>query len=200
MSSSFEFLSAVPEFSSIVQWAGPRPKGLAVPVADRFAYVVRSVVYQQLAGSAARAIHERLTELTGEVSPSSLRAFSSDQLRAVGLSGAKVRTIHALRDAAEAGNLHFATHGRMSDSDIIAELVKVHGIGPWTAQMYLMNALQRPDVWPIGDLGVRQGWSLLHGLEAISPKELSGAAAHLTGHRSLAAWFCWRAVDRYRQG
>jgi len=72
----------------------------------------------------------------------------------------------------------------------------VHGIGPWTAEMYLMFSLGRPDVWPVLDLGVRRGWSLLHGLdEMVSPQELRVAGERFAGVRSGVAWYCWATVD-----
>jgi DNA-3-methyladenine glycosylase II len=83
----------------------------------------------------------------------------------------------------------------MSDDEVIAEVTKVHGVGPWTTQMYLMHTLGRRDVWPVGDFGVRYGWSLLHDLdEMITEKELRGRGDSFAGMRSDVAWYCWRAV------
>ena len=94
------------------------------------------------------------------------------------------------------GTINVNKHGRMSDEAIVQELVQVRGIGPWTAQMYLMNDLGRYDVWPTLDYGVRNGWSKMHGYdEMISVKELVNAADHLTPYRSSVAWYCWQAAD-----
>jgi DNA-3-methyladenine glycosylase II len=93
------------------------------------------------------------------------------------------------------GRLRLDRHGRMSDDEVIAEVTKVHGVGPWTTQMYLMHTLGRRDVWPVGDFGVRYGWSLLHDLdEMITEKELRGRGDTFAGMRSDVAWYCWRAV------
>lgn len=201
MTDAARFLSQVPELTSIVSWAGPRPAGKPVATTQRYTYLVRSVVYQQLAGSAAAAIFGRLTSLLGDLTPEAVLATSPDELRSVGLSGAKAQTITAISHAVSEGDLDFARHGRKSDDEVIRELVAITGIGPWTAQMYLMSALRRPDVWPALDLGVRQGWSLLHGIEpAISIKDMVSAADHLSPYRSDVAWYCWRAVDRFREG
>ena len=201
MTDAARFLSSVPEFASIVQWAGPRTVGKPVAASQRYTYLVRSVVYQQLAGSAAAAIFGRLNSLLGEPSPENVLAANPDDLRAVGLSGAKARTITAISQAVSDGELQFSRHGRLSDEQVTRELVAITGIGPWTAQMYLMSALRRPDVWPALDLGVRQGWSILHNIEpAISIKDIASAADHLAPYRSDVAWYCWRAVDRFREG
>ena len=89
--------------------------------------------------------------------------------------------------------LHY--HGRMSDEEIVRDVVAVRGIGPWTAQMYLMSTLARPDVWPTGDYGVRNGWSLLHGLdEIVSEAQLRIAGERFVGVRTSVSWYCWEAV------
>jgi 3-methyladenine DNA glycosylase/8-oxoguanine DNA glycosylase len=163
---------------------------------------VRSIVYQQLAGAAASAIHARLEAgCANSVSPQAIDSLSDDELASFGLSGAKRASIRDLTAKVDAGEVRLERHGRLSDDEVIAELVTVRGIGPWTAQMYLMSSLGRPDVWPIGDLGVRHGWSLMHGLdEMISPRELDEAGAALSPHRSAVAWYCWEAVAISRAG
>ena len=201
MTDAARFLSTVPEFASIVKWAGPRQAGKPVAAAKRYPYLVRSVVHQQLAGSAAAAIFGRLSDLVGELTPENVLAANPEELRGVGLSGAKARTITAISLAVSNGELQFSRHGRRSDEEVTRELVAITGIGPWTAQMYLMSALQRPDVWPALDLGVRQGWSILHRIEpAISIRDIASAADHLAPYRTDVAWYCWRAVDRFREG
>jgi DNA-3-methyladenine glycosylase II len=87
----------------------------------------------------------------------------------------------------------------MSDAEVLREVTAVRGIGPWTGQMYLMHTLARPDVWPVGDFGVRSGWSLVHGDdEVVSERDLSLAGERFEGLRSSVAWYCWEAVHVHR--
>lgn len=183
-------------FAPIVKAAGPPPVQRRSPVPARYPALVRSIVYQQLAGAAASAIHGRLAAACGvSVSPTAIDALSEDALISFGLSGAKRAAIRDLTAHVDAGTVRLDQHGRMSDDDVTEDLVKVRGIGPWTAQMYLLFCLGRTDVWPTGDLGVRHGWSLLHDLSPmISEKELVTAGAPLAPHRSAVAWYCWEAV------
>lgn len=176
----------------------PRPA-----VADRYASLARAVAYQQLAGAAASTIWGRTVaalEAAGHgVDPVGVLALGEAPLRAAGLSGAKAGTLLALADACERGAVDLAGMGRASDEAIIEELTAVRGIGRWTAQMFLMGALHRLDVWPTGDLGVRAGFAMAHGLsEQPTPKALEELGAHLAPYRSVVAWWCWREVDAAR--
>jgi DNA-3-methyladenine glycosylase II len=183
-------------FATLIKDVGPPPAVKRTPTAVRYPALVESIVYQQLAGAAASAIHGRLVAgCGGTVTPASIDATNEDALIAFGLSGAKRRAIRDLTRHVDEELVRFDRHGRMDDEAVIAELTQVIGIGIWTAQMYLLFCLGRPDVWPTGDLGVRYGWSLLHGLdEPISAKELEAAGAHLAPYRSAAAWYCWERV------
>ena len=176
---------------------GPPPRLTVNPVAQRYPTLVRAIVYQQLAGRAASAIHGRLLEgLGGDVSPEAVLGLNDDQCSSFGLSRAKRDSIRDLSVKTLDGTINFAQHGRRSDEAVVAELVQVRGIGPWTAQMYLMHDLGRYDVWPTLDYGVRNGWSQLHGMdEMISIKAMVNAADHLSPFRSSVAWYCWQAVD-----
>ena len=181
----------------VIRQVGSPPLQRRAPASTRYPYLVRSIVYQQLAGSAASAIHGRLVAACrGEVLPRSIDQLSDDQMALVGLSGAKRRAIRSLTEHVDAGEVRLDQHARWSDDRVVEDLVKVQGIGPWTAQMYLMSSLGRTDVWPTGDYGVRYGWSLLHDLDPmISPKQLEAAGAALAPHRSAVAWYCWEAVS-----
>ncbi len=98
-----------------------------------------------------------------------------------------------------AGNINFDRHGRMSNDDITREITAVRGIGPWTAHMYLMFTLARPDIWPSGDYGVRYGWSIVHNEDdIISEKALKEAGGSLVGVQSATAWYCWQALHVFR--
>jgi DNA-3-methyladenine glycosylase II len=160
-----------------------------------FESLARSIVYQQLAGAAATTIWKRVLAATGmPINPERLSARSDDELRACGLSGAKLK---ALRDlAARAPELRLSALHRVSDEEIVTRLTAVRGIGVWTAQMFLMFHLQRLDVWPAGDLGVREGYRRLFALpERPSEKALLPLGDVFRPYRSVAAWYLWRAVE-----
>jgi DNA-3-methyladenine glycosylase II len=183
-------------FKDVVAMAGPPPGRRPSPVADRFSSLIRSITYQLLATSAAATIHDRVIETCGgDVSVESVLGAGPDRLRAAGLSRTKAAAMLDLAAHARDERVKLTRHGRMGDAEIIEEVTAVHGIGPWTTQMYLMHTLGRRDVWPVGDFGVRHGWSLLHGLdEMITEKELRQCGEILAGVRSDAAWYCWQAV------
>ena len=191
-----EIIERDPAFTSIVTWAGLPPGRRPSPVSDRFASLIRSITFQLLATSAANTIHTRVvTACGGHVSIESVLDAGLDNLRAAGLSRTKASAMLDLAAHAHDRRVDLARHGRMSDGAIIEEVTAVHGIGPWTTQMYLMHTLGRRDVWPIGDLGVRTGWSIVHGLDkTIDAKELAHQGDALGGVRSDAAWYCWQAV------
>ena len=151
-----------------------------------------------MAGAAAGAIWGRvLTTLGGDCSAGSILETTDEALRAAGLSAAKTAALRdlALHDAA--GDLGLAGLGRLGDEEVIARLVQVRGIGPWTAQMFLLFSLHRLDVWPVGDLGVRRGYALAFGLAGLPvPAALEKAGEDFRPYRSVAAWYCWRACER----
>jgi DNA-3-methyladenine glycosylase II len=162
-----------------------------------FAALARSVCYQQLAGAAAGAIHGRFAALyAGRPTPAAVAATPEEDLRAVGLSAAKVASIKDLAAKALDGTVRLQGWSRLGDDEIVERLTRVRGIGPWTAQMFLMFELNRPDVWPTGDLGVRAGYARIHGLATPpSAAELEALGDVYRPFRTVAAWYCWRAVD-----
>ena len=185
-----------PVIAGLLAEAGPPRLG---PRHDtHFAALVRSVLYQQLAGAAAAAIHRRLIDLlAGRVEPEALLALTEEQLRSVGLSANKAASLRDL--AAKVADATVVLDprrlARESDGEIVARLSVVRGIGRWTAEMFLMFQLRRLDVWPTGDLGVRRGYGLAWGVPAPTPKELEGLGDGLRPYRSVAAWYCWRACE-----
>jgi DNA-3-methyladenine glycosylase II len=183
-------------FRAVVDLAGPVPSRRPAPVSDRFPTLISSITSQLLATKAANTIHARVIEACGgDVTIDSVLGAGPDALRAAGLSRTKAAAMLDLAAHARDGRLRLDRHGRMSDDEVIAEVTKVHGVGPWTTHMYLMHTLGRRDVWPVGDFGVRYGWSLLHDLdEMITEKELRGRGDRFAGMRSDVAWYCWRAV------
>lgn len=162
-----------------------------------FGALARTIVHQQLAGAAAAAIHARFLALYGgRPTPAAVAATPLEDLRAVGLSGAKAASVKDLAVKVLDGAVRLDGLGRLSDEDVVARLSLVRGIGRWTAEMYLIFQLGRADVWPVGDLGVRSGFARIHGLAAPpSPAELSALGEGYRPWRTVVAWYCWRIVD-----
>jgi len=184
--------------AKLVQLVGP-PK-IRPPQQTHFAALVRSVVYQQLAGAAANAIHGRLVlALDGDMSPGALLALPPETLRAAGLSANKSASLRDLAAKVLDGTVVLSPRGlaRESDEEVITRLSTVRGIGRWTAQMFLLFQLRRLDVWPAGDLGVRRGYGLAWGVPMPSERELGPLGEPLRPYRSVAAWYCWRACELY---
>jgi DNA-3-methyladenine glycosylase II len=182
----------------LVAQAGParvRP-----PAETHFAALVRSVLYQQLAGAAAAAIHGRLiAALGGEVTPERLLALPEGTLRSVGLSANKAASLQDLATKVLDGTvvLDPPKLRAESDAEVVARLSAVRGIGKWTAEMFLMFQLRRLDVWPTGDLGVRKGFGLAWGIPTPTAKELEPLGDPYRPYRSVVAWYCWRAAELY---
>ena len=165
---------------------------------DGFRMLVRSVTAQQISGTAARAIGGRLEALVGAdgISASSLRACGEEQLRTVGYSGRKASYLLALSDAVLDGGLDLAGMDRLEDEEVIRLLTQVRGIGVWTAKMYLIFSLGRPDVLPHEDLGVRQALRRFHALDVLPDKRRSIELARpWRPYASVASWYCWRSLD-----
>jgi DNA-3-methyladenine glycosylase II len=187
-----------PVLASLVEQVGP--PALRAPLDTPFAALVRSIVYQQLAGSAAAAIHGRLVAaLGGEVTPAALLALDPTALRAAGLSANKALSLTDLAEKVRDGAVVLDPAGlaEESDDEVISRLVQVRGIGRWTAEMFLLFQLRRLDVWPTGDLGVRRGYGLAWGVPMPTPKELARLGEPFRPYRSVAAWYCWRACEVY---
>jgi DNA-3-methyladenine glycosylase II len=187
-----------PVLRRLVAQAGP--VRVNPPIESHFAALVRAILYQQLAGAAARAIHGRLiAALGGEVTPKRLLSLSSQTLRAVGLSASKAASMRDLATKVLDGSvvLDPAALRGQGDDEVVALLAGVRGIGTWTAQMFLMFQLRRLDVWPTGDLGVRKGFGLAWGMPTPTPKQLERLGDPYRPYRSVVAWYCWRAAELY---
>lgn len=187
-----------PVLAGLVAEAGPMriPRRAMSP----FEALVQAIVYQQLAGAAARAIHGRLiAALEDGVEPEAMLALSDETLRAVGLSGAKVRSLRDLAAKTLDGTVVLSPRAlaRQSDEEIIARLSTVRGIGPWSAQMFLIFQLRRLDVWPVGDLGVRHGYGLAWHVPRPTARELEALGEPYRPYRTVVAWYCWRAAELY---
>jgi DNA-3-methyladenine glycosylase II len=190
--------AADPSMGDFVQRAGPyepRPGS-----EDPFAALARAIMYQQLAGRAAAAIHGRFVQaIGGRVTPEAVLAATPETLRAAGLSGNKAAAVIDLAQHATNGAVPLGSLDELDDEDIITRLGAVRGIGRWTAEMFLMFELGRPDVWPVDDYGVRNGWSIVHSLpEIIKPRALLVEGERFRPYRSVVAWYCWQAVHLSR--
>ncbi len=166
-------------------------------VGSPFAYLTRAICYQQLAGKAAATIHGRVVDaLAGDVSPGRVLKARESTLRGAGLSRNKLAAIRDLASKIDSGEVEVHDLEEQPDDEVVARLTRVRGIGEWTAQMYLMFRMHRPDVWPVGDLGVRQGYARAHGLETPpSAKALEPLGEPYRPWRSAAAFYCWRILE-----
>lgn len=164
---------------------------------DHFVELMESIVYQQLAGAAAAAIWRRVAALFDpRITPEAVLATSDEALRSAGLSRNKAASIRDLATKVADGTVPLERINRLRDDVIVERLSQVRGIGPWTAEMFLIFTLRRLDVWPVLDYGVRKGWALAYGLpELPTPKQLHPEGDRFRPYRTVVAWYCWRAVD-----
>lgn len=184
-----------PVLAGLVAAAGPCALGTRGHP-SHFEALARSIVFQQLATGAARAIWGRTRALVpGRFTPDAVAALPIDVLRSAGLSGAKARSVSDLANHVVAGDVRLGKVARLSDDDVVADLSKVWGIGTWTAQMFLMFQLGRLDVWPVLDLGVRSGYAKAWGTPTLTAKDLEPLGEPFRPYRSIVAWYCWRALE-----
>ncbi len=166
---------------------------------DHYGALVRTIVGQQLSTHAARAIYERLTARFGgrAPTPEEILADDPDELRtSAGLSHAKVSYLRSLAEHVLDGSLRLNALGRLPDDAVIAELTAVNGVGRWSADMFLMFQLERPDVLPVGDLGIRKAFQVAYGLaELPAAAEMERIAEPWRPYRSLASLFLWRLLS-----
>ena len=165
---------------------------------ERFGMLVRSIISQQISTSAARSILVRVTALHGDggIRAETLLQLSPDQLRAAGVSPQKIGYLVDLAEKVADGTVRLDRIGRLSDERVIEELTQVKGIGRWTAQMFLIFSLGRPDVFPHDDLGVRSAIKRLYGLAELPDKQTSLAiGSRWSPYSSVASWYCWRILE-----
>jgi DNA-3-methyladenine glycosylase II len=188
-------LAAHPRFGPLVARVGPVRLPPVEP--DPFLALARSIAYQQLAGKAAATIWRRVEAAAGDrVEPAIIRDLPDATLRGAGLSGAKLAALRDLSRRVLEGTLDLARLPALSDDEVMQALVAVRGIGPWTARMHLMFQLRRPDVWPVLDLAVRNGWARIHGATpAPDARALAPLGDPFRPWRSAVAWYCWRVMD-----
>jgi DNA-3-methyladenine glycosylase II len=183
-----------PRWGPLIERVGPcrlRPRR------DRFGTLVRAIIGQQISTKAARSIDQRLRDLAGDIhEPESILKVGVDGLRSVGLSGVKARYILNLCEAVLSGQVPLHEFHEWEDEAIVASLTSIKGIGPWTAEMFLVFSLGRLDIISPGDLGIRVGLKRHHDLEEMpTPKQCRELAEPLRPYRSIAMWYLWREID-----
>jgi DNA-3-methyladenine glycosylase II len=185
-----------PVMAAIIQRVGPFTLEYREP---SFETLVRSIVYQQLSGRVASVIFGRLHAAAGEIqlTPGGILKLRPERMRKLGLSAQKTLYIRELAKHTKRGTVVFESLPEADDATVIEHLTKVKGIGVWTAQMFLMFALRRPDVLPVADLGIRSAMQKAYGLEALpKPPEMEKIAAAWKPWTSVACWYLWRSLDK----
>jgi len=183
-----------PVMAAIIETVGPCRMQFGEPT---FHSLAESILYQQLNGKAALTIFNRFTDAAGDpLTPAGILKLTDAQMRAVGLSKQKTGYLRDLSEKTKAGLLEFERLAELSEEDVIAHLTKVKGIGVWTAHMFLMFTLRRPDILPAGDYGV-QAAIKKHYKKRKWPKPdvMHKIAKPWAPYRSVACWYLWRSLD-----
>lgn len=183
-----------PVMAAIIQRVGPCEW---VPRKPTFETLVRSITFQQLHGKAAATIFGRLKAAVGpRFSATAVLRLSEAELRACGLSRQKIASITSLAEHVVRRKIQFAKLPAMPDEQIIETLCQVRGVGVWTVQMFLMFALQRPNIMPLGDFGIRNAVRQAYGLEDMpKPAELAALSLKWHPYCTTASWYLWRSLD-----
>ena len=190
------------DWGILIDLVGPRQLSIDKE-REPFHALVNAVAHQQLHGRAAQAIFNRFLALYPDHPfPPAQNILATDDatLRACGFSLAKIATIRGIALGALEGVVPTRREAdTMSDEALITQITTLHGIGRWTVEMLLMHTLGRPDILPVDDFGVREGWRLIKGMDKQpKPKELASIGEPWAPYRSTAAWYLWRAVDQYK--
>lgn len=185
-----------PEVAHLRRRHGPLRLGPKPRVEERFKWLAESIVYQQVTGKAAATVWARVERiLGGTVTPEAILAAGEAKVRSAGLTGAKTAALLDLADRTAGSELDLAATGRLDDEAVIEHLVTVRGIGRWTAEMFLIFALRRLDVWPVDDLGVRKGYAGVFGLSALpAARDLAPLGEPFRPFRTVMTLYCWRHV------
>jgi DNA-3-methyladenine glycosylase II len=184
-----------PVLAAIIDRVGPCTIAYREPT---FETLARAIVFQQLNGKAARTIWQRLLDAAGgePLTPDAVRRLRMPTLRRAGLSRQKATYLRELARHTADGTLDFGALPAMSDDEVIAALTRVKGIGVWSAHMFLIFALRRPDVLPVGDYGVRAAIKKLYRKRKLpTPRDMEKLARNWRPHCSVASWYLWRSQD-----
>jgi DNA-3-methyladenine glycosylase II len=182
--------------AALIERVGPYAQEFAPPV---FASLARSIIYQQLSTKVAATIYGRFEAALAPdpVDAAGVLRLSHEELRSFGFSGAKAVYVRSLADKTLDGTVDFTRLSEMPDSEVIAHLTQVKGIGEWTAQMFLMFALRRSDVLPCADLGIRTAMKNLYRMRELpKPARMEKVARPWRPYASVACWYLWRSLDK----
>lgn len=183
-----------PVLRAIIEHVGPCRIEYSVP---EFSSLAEAIVYQQLNGKAAVTIFKRFSDLAGDpLTPEGILKLSDEQLRAVGLSKQKSSYLKDLAAKTASGLLNFDTLHELPDEEVIKHLTQVKGIGVWTAHMFLIFSLRRPNILPTGDYGVQVAVKKHYRKRKLpKPKDMEKIARAWEPYRSVACWYMWRSLD-----
>ena len=183
-----------PVLRAIIERVGPCRMEFGEPT---FHSLAEAIVYQQLNGKAAVTIFKRFTDAAGEpVTPQGVLKLSEQQMRAVGLSKQKSSYLRDLAAKTQSGLLNFEKLADMAEADVIEHLTQVKGIGTWTAHMFLMFTMRRPDVLPTGDYGIQVAMKKYYRKRKLpKPIDMERIAKVWIPYRSIACWYLWRSLD-----
>ena len=187
-----------PVLAAIIKRHGPCGLGEVRDRFDHFSMLVRAIVFQQLSTKAATTIHNRLLTSVGDgqPDPARLAALSDDQLRAAGISRQKALYLRDLCEKVGSGAVPLTHVDAMTDEEVISALTQVKGIGRWTAEMFLIFRLQRPDVLPLNDLGIINAIQRAYRLrKKPTPARMLKLGEAWRPYRSVASWYLWRSLD-----
>jgi len=183
-----------PTLAAIIERVGPCRMEFGEPT---FHSLAESILYQQLNGKAAVTIFNRFTDLVGDpVTPHGILKVTDAQLGAVGLSKQKTSYLRDLAEKTNAGLLEFERLAELPDDEVIGHLTQVKGVGVWTAHMFLMFTLRRPDILPTGDYGIQAAMKKHYRKRKLpKPKDMEKIAKSWSPYRSVACWYLWRSLD-----
>src|SRR5205085_523566 len=183
-----------PVLSAIIKRIGPCCMEFGPP---EFHSLAEAIIYQQLNGKAAITIFKRFAALAGEpLTPEGILKLSDEQMRSVGLSKQKSSYLKDMAERAARGELDFTRLPKMSDDEVIKHLTQVKGVGVWTAHMFLMFTLRRPNVLPTGDFGVQMAIKKHYKKRKLpKPEQMEKIAKRWEPYRSIACWYLWRSLD-----
>ena len=183
-----------PVLAAIMESVGPCKMAYDDP---SFASLAEAIVYQQLHGKAAATIFKRLTDLTGlPLRPEGILKLTEEQMRAAGLSKQKLSYLRDLAAKAQSGEVEFDRFSELPDEEVIHQLTKIKGIGTWTAHMFLMFSLRRPNILPTGDLGIQMAIRKHYRKRKLpKPAQMEKIAKCWEPYRSVACWYLWKSMD-----
>jgi DNA-3-methyladenine glycosylase II len=186
--------AADPILAAILEKVGPCRMEFGPP---EFHSLAEAIIYQQLNGKAAVSIFKRFAALAGEpLTAKGILKLSDVQMRSAGLSKQKTSYLRDMADRANRGDLDFSRLHALTDDEVITHLTQVKGVGVWTAHMFLMFTLERPDILPTGDFGVRLAMKKLYKKRKMpDPKQMEKIAKSWQPYRSVASWYLWRSLD-----